>query len=114
MAGDDQQGIYREGLPQPVVVQGETHYPRHIDAPNYNNAAHYYPPPPHVSDSHLTIYLLSDRDTHDYICRPRRFHIPTCIGMTELLNQSQLKHTLLLRCVNLASLHIYPTKIIII
>ncbi|KAN0131811.1 hypothetical protein V8E53_010339, partial [Lactarius tabidus] len=46
VAGDDQQGVYREGVPQPMVVQGEMWYPPHIGAPNYN-AAHYNPPPPY-------------------------------------------------------------------
>ncbi|KAI9458887.1 hypothetical protein BJY52DRAFT_402255 [Lactarius psammicola] len=48
VAGDDQQDVYWGGVPQPVgnvVTQGETQYPRHIGAPNYN-AAHYHPPPP--------------------------------------------------------------------
>ena len=49
VAGDDPD-VLREGIPQPVgnfVVQGEM--PRYIDAPNYNAANYYYPPPP-VSD----------------------------------------------------------------
>ena len=57
MAGDDQLGIYREGVPQPVVVQGEMQYPPHIDAPNYD-AAHYHPPPPPVSDIYHDVFLF--------------------------------------------------------
>ena len=56
MAGDHQEGVFREDVPQPVrnvIVPGEIQYPPHIDAANYNNnAAHYHPSMPPVSDSH--------------------------------------------------------------
>ena len=98
MAGDDQQleGVHQEGVPQPVAVQGEMQHPRRIEAPNYN-AAHYYPPPPPVSDSHRVICLLSNCDTHNSI--RVKFHMRKCIGMLELLNMRQPRHTPLLRWV---------------
>ena len=78
MAGDDQQDVPREGVPRPegnVVIQ----YPRHVDAPNYN-AGQYHPPPPPVSDSPRCDIEPSDRDTLHSI---RRFHMCTCLGMSE-------------------------------
>ena len=54
VAGDHQEGIHRERVPQPagnVVMQGEMQYPPHMVAPNFN-AANYYPPPPPVCDGH--------------------------------------------------------------
>jgi hypothetical protein len=53
MAGDYQEGVHREGVPQLVgnVAMHEMQYPQHIDAPNYD-AAHYRPPPPPVSYSY--------------------------------------------------------------
>ncbi|KAH8985438.1 hypothetical protein EDB86DRAFT_2958834 [Lactarius hatsudake] len=48
MAGDDQQDVHREGIPQPVgnmIVQGEMQYPPRVEVPNYN-VAHYHPPLP--------------------------------------------------------------------
>ena len=47
MAGRDQQGVYQEDVPQPVVAQGD---PPLIGAPNYDGAYYYHPPPPPVSD----------------------------------------------------------------
>ena len=53
MAGDNQPDFHldgqREGIPQPVVIQGEMQYSRNIDARNYN-AAYYHPLPSPVGD----------------------------------------------------------------
>ena len=73
-------------------------YPPRIDAPNYN-AAHYHPPQPPVSASSRCDIEFPFCDTLNCIHRLRRFQMCTCTKMTKLLNLSQPKHTLLLRCV---------------
>lgn len=49
VAGDDQQGVDREGVLQPirnVVIQGQMQPPHHIDATHYNAARYHLPPQP--------------------------------------------------------------------
>ena len=102
VTGDHQEGVHREGVPQlagNVIMQNEMQYPPHIDAPDYN-VSHYHPPPPHVRGSYRIISFLSDSNMHNIICRFRKLRMcKRTIGMSDLLNLSQLKHTLSLRCV---------------
>jgi len=54
VAGDNQQNFHPEGVPQPVVIQGEMQYLPHIDAHTGNyNAAPYHPPYPEIPYVHL-------------------------------------------------------------
>ncbi|KAI9455438.1 hypothetical protein BJY52DRAFT_642405 [Lactarius psammicola] len=61
-AGDDQQDVHWEGVPQPVrnvAVQGEMQYPHRIDTPN-SNAAHYHPPPPPYPEQVPYVHMHRD------------------------------------------------------